>query len=752
MSRTIRKAAAMLRRQTARGGLARELARDLGLRLEPDRKTRQQRRRESIARQLPLMSEQHLAMLPLSDLPDDEGVLERWRTAREKQAKRHENKGIQTTDDQDYYSQTEPLTELEEKLKATRQADEIAQLVLDRTARPPRPIDPSIAKSIAEQLGGSPVQWMAQMGANARNEDGQKLSESDRWLLSAKPSDVMGDPTAAFKYAALQAGINPSSGRVIDLESEQAKVSDIERSIHSKRVRDASSRNNDRFQTEAKDARKRGVPSQSLSLDDSRLLTMTLDEAVTHPEQFRRYAAVHRGQDPESENPIDLPAERKRAKKREADQIAAAAVAANPAAVNRTARQRSTPATPARKGSGIDLMQLALGAAGIADPTPILDGANAAISVARAVRNPQRRGEHLANAAVSMASMAPYVGDATKLSRIPWAKRTLAAVGAAGQATGQSGAGAVMDRNVAANQASDEPVNRQGEGRVNAADVAIGGGPRSSDAPPPKQTAAAETAGSVNANTNVNIRVADAAGGSGSSGGGNFGGGGSDSFGPHPPDPPDGRRNSGTTAIIERIDETSLAVGAAATAALAGVVATQKAMSANQRVATTNRDLMGLDSGVTMAYVRSDIADYQRRIRRADGMGDAVGRSVDVQSEFNDLKERFTTPLGSIGSDVASSITDVFVSTGTVIDNVFGISTKLGYAAKAVGKFAEAIDWVTDRAVDFSGGDGSTPALGPGGKISDDAPAWQGFLDDIRDGKRDNKVETDPFFLNGFDE
>ncbi|MGV3486236.1 MAG: hypothetical protein ACO1RT_17590 [Planctomycetaceae bacterium] len=62
-----------------------------------------------------------------------------------------------------------------------------------------------------------------------------------------------------------------------------------------------------------------------------------------------------------------------------------------------------------------DMAQTGLDAVGVADPTPIADGVNAVWSIGRAFTDPERRKEHLQNAAISAVSMVPYVGDTAKL-------------------------------------------------------------------------------------------------------------------------------------------------------------------------------------------------------------------------------------------------------------------------------------------------------------------------------------------------
>ncbi|MBX3422208.1 MAG: hypothetical protein KF752_11695 [Pirellulaceae bacterium] len=67
------------------------------------------------------------------------------------------------------------------------------------------------------------------------------------------------------------------------------------------------------------------------------------------------------------------------------------------------------------KRSFMDYAQMGLDALGVADPTPIADGANAMLSLGRMVVDPANAGKHLKNAGISLASMIPYVGDSAKL-------------------------------------------------------------------------------------------------------------------------------------------------------------------------------------------------------------------------------------------------------------------------------------------------------------------------------------------------
>ncbi|MFG0261527.1 MAG: hypothetical protein ACF788_03975 [Novipirellula sp. JB048] len=75
-------------------------------------------------------------------------------------------------------------------------------------------------------------------------------------------------------------------------------------------------------------------------------------------------------------------------------------------------------------------MQLGLDVAGVtgdafAGAGAIADGTNAAISLGRAFKEPERRKEHLFNAGISVVSMVPFIGDTAKLLKAKGARRTV---------------------------------------------------------------------------------------------------------------------------------------------------------------------------------------------------------------------------------------------------------------------------------------------------------------------------------------
>jgi hypothetical protein len=79
--------------------------------------------------------------------------------------------------------------------------------------------------------------------------------------------------------------------------------------------------------------------------------------------------------------------------------------------------QQKQDSSDQRKTSWLDYAQIGLDVAGILEPTPFSDGINSAVSLMRAVAEPQNAGNHLVNAGISIASMIPYIGDFAKVHK-----------------------------------------------------------------------------------------------------------------------------------------------------------------------------------------------------------------------------------------------------------------------------------------------------------------------------------------------
>lgn len=84
--------------------------------------------------------------------------------------------------------------------------------------------------------------------------------------------------------------------------------------------------------------------------------------------------------------------------------------------------QRFQGAPPVQGGGSrtnrlLDMLQMGLDAVGVVEPTPFADLTNAGVSVLRAISDPSNAGGHLKNAAISMVSTIPYLGDLAKLGK-----------------------------------------------------------------------------------------------------------------------------------------------------------------------------------------------------------------------------------------------------------------------------------------------------------------------------------------------
>lgn len=83
----------------------------------------------------------------------------------------------------------------------------------------------------------------------------------------------------------------------------------------------------------------------------------------------------------------------------------------------------------------LDRLQRIGDVVGVADPTGIVDGVNAVVSLQRATKEPGRRKEHLENALISGISIIPLIGDLAKLAKVRRAGAATKAQGKAARAT-----------------------------------------------------------------------------------------------------------------------------------------------------------------------------------------------------------------------------------------------------------------------------------------------------------------------------
>lgn len=336
---------------------------------------------------------------------------------------------------------------------------------------------------------------------------------------------------------------------------------------------------------------------------------------------------------------------------------------------------------PSRVSNLMDTFQLALDAIGVVDPTPIADGANAAISLGRAfITDPERRKEHLQNAAISAVSMIPYVGDTAKIAKLPRAAKTV-------QRTAQTIRG----------------VDRATDG-VKVMTAAEKRATRSS-----YRDAVEQATKSTETQQSTQSAVPPTAIGS--------------------PDL-DGGRNTGTNAAreeakgVEEYDTWSqkfknagnkvadfagiLGKGATKAAAFVGSLNLM-----NTGVLTLNRDLSAYNGKLATSYAKADAADIQRDIRKAGQLSGSLSKLNREQSELKDKLSDAMMPLQNVAINLLAEVTRI---TNDAID-FFAMVIELVPGAKAALEAAKKA-----------------------GKPDYDATtAINSFLQDVSDGKFDGK-------------
>lgn len=366
---------------------------------------------------------------------------------------------------------------------------------------------------------------------------------------------------------------------------------------------------------------------------------------------------------------------------------------------------------PSRASNAMDAVQLGLDVVGAFDPTPIVDGINAAISVGRAfVTDPERRKEHLQNAAISTVSMIPYVGDTAKLAKVPRAAKTV-------QRTTQAVRGA--DRaadGTKAMTATQKRASRE-QYRDTAQQVSSAAGGQDSQAGM-QDTAAQQNAGGGNGGSRVPPSSLGA------------------------PDSGDGR-NVGLSQAREEAEgiaehdawQDKLKAAGGKLAEFAGILGKGATKAAafvtglsllNTGVIALNRDLAQYNGGLASAYAQSDAADIQRDARRGQALSGSLSGLIEQQSALKDNLQELTIPLQTLGIKLLTEVTrltnDALNFMNVVIDLIPGAR--------------QALDLLNKQ-------------------NPDDGTAWMQFLQDVSDGKFDGKrpdfLGKNPQILNDQD-
>lgn len=281
----------------------------------------------------------------------------------------------------------------------------------------------------------------------------------------------------------------------------------------------------------------------------------------------------------------------------------------------------------------LDKLQMFGDAAGVADPTPIIDGANAAISVVRAFTDPKRAGEHLMNAGISAISMIPYLGDAAKLFKYG-GKGAKAAAGAAKAEGAASKAGG------------------KGQGIGAMLGGLFGGG----------------------------SGAGEAAGGGGGSGSGGSGG---SILG----DGEDGKQAGKMLGgLTDGIAEFARAIGPAAIVVTATVGSFKMLVdwlknvdATSRKMLEDNKDLARYNGNLAASYAKLDRDRVMRDVQASNDMAGPIGRLTKSQSRYEAAQEDLTRPFKQLSVDIQAKLTDLATGVITLVDNLEFISEILAW-------------------------------------------------------------------------
>lgn len=310
-------------------------------------------------------------------------------------------------------------------------------------------------------------------------------------------------------------------------------------------------------------------------------------------------------------------------------------------------------ASMASGGGMLDKIQTGMDAAGVVDPTPIVDGVNAAISLGRAVADPKNAGTHLLNAGISAVSMFPYVGDLAKLAKYGGrgakaAAGAAKAEGAAAKSGGRFDIGGILGS-----------LFGGGDGATASGDGGSGGGGR-------------------------NGVFGSFFGGRGGEGGGQGG--------------------EVLDGVLDKLVEFGKTFGPTAivlTATIGGMKMLTNWLKgvdeAARKLIEENRSLAQYDGSLAASYSRLDAGRLQRNIDQAGAISGPMGRLTAAQDQYEATLEDLTLPFKQLGTDIQFFKTTVATGVLKLIDLIEPISeilqwwygkNKVDGAAKNATEFA----------------------------------------------------------------
>lgn len=517
--------------------------------------------------------------------------------------------------------------------------------------------------------------------------------------------------------------------------------------------------------TKSEESSQEGEPSASefasLSIEDRQLLTTPILQLINDADRFERHKTIQSGVHPDSGQPINLDRENELAKQTEAETNRAAISDASEA---QTQGADLTPegiaeasTMPDSTGTALDAAQLAADAVGVVDPTGIVDAANAAVSLGRAVSDPERRGEHLKNAAISAVSAVPF-GDVAKVGKLGSAGKTVknsARLADAGKAAKAADKGGVsLDAILAAGGKMDDiplpkTVINEENGRTlfdsmqrrgfDIEEILGAYFRRESDAGANDREAAER------ARERFQRDRGDTSPG-GNAGGGGDDGGGVDNATAAMPDPDDpgrsveaiedeieGRKRSRISldkfsdGIIGMLGRVGKYIGP-----VIGFLEGSRLL--NKGVLLTNSYLGEFNPDVAQAFAEREAATVRRSIREGRELASVLRDAVEADTIADDTRSKITTPITGIFVDLESTATR--------------LSWRLVEAANNLTGFSKGLNIAKDTLDGFT--DGAVAAIEAGAKglgIIDDKDTgpegWQRFFDDVGDGTFDDTTQRD---------
>jgi hypothetical protein len=333
---------------------------------------------------------------------------------------------------------------------------------------------------------------------------------------------------------------------------------------------------------------------------------------------------------------------------------------------------------PSSLSTATDAAQSALDAVGVVDPTPISDGINAVWSLGRAFTDPERRGEHLTNAAISTVSMVPYIGDAAKLLKTGRYAKTASRL-----SKWNEGASAVT-------KTTQRGKYREAVGSV--------------------------LGGRAGGNSGDGGEIVEQGSASSGNGGGNI-----------PPTPPglspgaDDEREGEAAArgFFDQIKGAGEAVLAFTGPLSKGYIKlaafVQGIELLNAGVIGLNRDLAPFNGQLSAAYARGDADQLQRDIRKGNDIAGPMSALIDEQSELKDSLDKIRNPIQAIAYTGLAGLTSI-INTVLKYEPMFNIMT---FSLQKIAAWLPDLGGTTDPAAmqffrDVSDGkfDGREPQFG----------------------------------------